>query len=159
LKIDATETLGGGAMHTATLKLPEPKPNRSRPEQHYRKIVDRIEDMALAQPEGPLHVDDLCSTVGVSQRTLRNAFRAVYGTPPYRYLRTLRMREARNALLSAEHPTQTVTDVATRFGFFELGRFSVEYRLAFGECPSVTLRRAAGMSEEPRLAAVAQSLG
>jgi hypothetical protein len=35
-----------------------------------------------------------------------------------------------------------VTEVAVHFGFLELGRFSVEYRRAFGERPSATLRRA-----------------
>jgi AraC-like DNA-binding protein len=33
----------------------------------------------------------------------------------------------------------TVTEIATGFGFLELGRFSVEYRKAFGESPSQTL--------------------
>jgi len=36
----------------------------------------------------------------------------------------------------------TVTEVATALGFVELGRFSVEYRKAFGESPSETLRQA-----------------
>ena len=35
-----------------------------------------------------------------------------------------------------------VTEIATALGFVELGRFSVEYRRAFGESPSETLRRA-----------------
>jgi hypothetical protein len=35
----------------------------------------------------------------------------------------------------------TVTDIATRFGFFELGRFPVRYRQRFDEKPSETLAR------------------
>ena len=35
----------------------------------------------------------------------------------------------------------TVTEIATALGFVELGRFSVEYRKAFGESPSETLRQ------------------
>jgi AraC-like DNA-binding protein len=51
------------------------------------------------------------------------------------------MREARKALLQPDTGGATVTRVAMQFGFFELGRFAVEYRLTFGESPSVTLRR------------------
>jgi AraC-like DNA-binding protein len=36
----------------------------------------------------------------------------------------------------------TVTEIATGFGFVELGRFSVEYRKIFGESPSQTLHQA-----------------
>lgn len=51
-----------------------------------------------------------------------------------------RMHLARRALRRAAGG-ETVTDVATRYGFWQLGRFAVEYRALFGETPSATLRR------------------
>jgi len=54
------------------------------------------------------------------------------------------LTEARRALLLAQDRNVTVTEIATDFGFAELGRFSVEYRAVFGECPSATLRRVCG---------------
>ena len=35
--------------------------------------------------------------------------------------------------MSASNRSMTVTDIALRSGFLELGRFSVEYRQMFGE--------------------------
>jgi len=40
----------------------------------------------------------------------------------------------------------TVTEVAIRFGFGELGRFASEYRAKFGENPSETLDRSRAYS-------------
>jgi AraC-like DNA-binding protein len=51
------------------------------------------------------------------------------------------MHLARRALLRADASAATVTMVATDHGFWELGRFSVEYRGLFGESPSASLRR------------------
>jgi AraC-like DNA-binding protein len=75
----------------------------------------------------------------VSERTLRKAFNEIHGVPPCRRLRMLRLLHARRGLLAADSELTTVTKVATASGFSELGRFSVEYRKAFGESPSQTL--------------------
>ena len=60
---------------------------------------------------------------------------------PVRYLWLRRMHLANRALLRADAASATVTAIATEHGFWELGRFSVEYRSLFGEPPSVTLKR------------------
>jgi len=106
----------------------------------YREIVDRFDGVARANLATLTSLADLCSAAGVSHRTLNRAFRAVRGTTPTRYLHALRLSEARRTLAS-ETVVTSVTEVATRFGFRELGRFAGEYRAAFGESPSETLRR------------------
>jgi transcriptional regulator GlxA family with amidase domain len=113
----------------------------SRKVQRYHGIVRTAEGVARLQPGEILHISIISRYCGVSERTLRNAFFAVCGKTPYRHLREIRMNEARLALQSADPASTTVTAVATRFGFYELGRFSVEYRCAYGESPSETLRR------------------
>jgi transcriptional regulator GlxA family with amidase domain len=63
------------------------------------------------------------------------------GMGPKRYLLLRRMHLARGALRHSAPDAASVTDVATRFGFWQLGRFAVEYQSLFGESPSATLRR------------------
>jgi AraC-like DNA-binding protein len=105
-------------------------------------LVEQAERLALAHLDEPLHVSALCQTLAVSERTLRKAFHKIHGLPPCRRLRMLRLAQARRALLSADSRRITVTEIATCFGFVELGRFSVEYRKMFGESPSQTLHYA-----------------
>jgi transcriptional regulator GlxA family with amidase domain len=106
-----------------------------------RDLVEQAEKLALADLDVPLHISALCRALAVSERTLRKAFHKIHGVPPCRQLRMLRLSQARGALLSADCKFATVTEIATSFGFVELGRFSVEYRKAFGENPSQTLQR------------------
>lgn len=105
-------------------------------------LAEQAERLALAHIDEPLQISALCRTLEVSERTLRKAFRKSSGVPPCRHLRLLRLTQARRALLWADASLVTVTEIATCFGFVELGRFSVEYRKMFGECPSQTLHRA-----------------
>jgi len=110
---------------------------------HYRQIVNCVASLALSSRGEPLLTKDLCKVAGACERTIRNAFHELFETTPHRFIHMLRMGEARKALLSREFLSFSVTQIATHFGFFELGRFAVQYRLIFGECPSVTRRRTA----------------
>jgi AraC-like DNA-binding protein len=111
-----------------------------------RDKSDTRRSQAAARATLDSRVSDLCEALAVSQRTLTRALRAVRHTTPSRHLRALRLSEARKALVSADAAAETVTQVALRFGFRELGRFAVDYRAAFGESPSDTLRRSAAAS-------------
>jgi transcriptional regulator GlxA family with amidase domain len=107
-------------------------------EQHYRELVDHFERIARANLETPARVTDLCRIAEVNRRTLSRAFRAVHGTTPHHYLQALRLGEVKRMLSSGNG---SVTEAAMRFGFRELGRFAMQYRMAFGESPSETKRR------------------
>lgn len=114
------------------------------------RLVQQAEALALASVDEPLHVSALCYIIGVSERTLRKAFHRVHGIPPCRHLRMLRLSHARRALSSADNTLVKVTEIAMSFGFAELGRFSVEYKKAFGESPSQTLYRKPQVRALPR---------
>lgn len=105
------------------------------------ELVEQAERLALANFQTPLDIPTLCRALAVSERTLRKAFQKNRCLPPCRRLRMLRLSGARRGLLSARGGCVTVTEIATSFGFVELGRFSVEYRKMFGESPSETLGR------------------
>jgi transcriptional regulator GlxA family with amidase domain len=92
-------------------------------------------------PEQPLYIPDICNAVRVSDRTLRVCCQEHLGMSPKCYLLLRRMAFARRALRAAMPDAATVTDVVTRYGFWQLGRFAVEYRSLFGETPSATLHR------------------
>lgn len=109
-----------------------------------RKLVERACELALAHPESPPSMAELCRAVGASPRKLTYCFADVLGTSPARYLRALRLNAARAALRRPESGTLGVQDVAARLGFWHFGQFASDYRRLFGERPSQTLRAARG---------------
>jgi AraC-like DNA-binding protein len=105
-------------------------------------VVRRFEDFLAARQYEPAYLAEICAALGVSERTLRTCCHEHLGMGPIRFLWLRRMHLAHRALLRGEPAAgATVTDTATNFGFWELGRFSVEYRALFGETPSASLRR------------------
>ncbi len=87
----------------------------------------------------PIRIYELCSRLGVSERTLQIGFRSCFGCTPKAFITAMRFNRVRRELAGAPAGL-TVSDVATHRGFTELGRFAVEYRRMFGESPSTTLQ-------------------
>jgi AraC family ethanolamine operon transcriptional activator len=106
-------------------------------------LVRRARALVDEHTEQPLTVGALCQALGVSRRRLQQAFVQSLGVGPLHYLRAERMNRAHLDLKRARPGADTVAGVATRWGFWHLGRFSVDYRRMFGVAPSQTLARAA----------------
>lgn len=87
----------------------------------------------------PLAVEDVATAAGVSLRTLQTLFRRELEVTPLDYLRRIRLDRVRAELRGHEPGTVTVGDVAQRWGFTHLGRFSASYAQRFGEYPRSTL--------------------
>jgi transcriptional regulator GlxA family with amidase domain len=104
-------------------------------------VMRRFRRVVEENPEEPLYIPEICKAIRVPGRTLRMCCQEHLGMGPKRYLWFRRLQMARRALREATPDAMTVTDVATRYGFWQLGRFAVEYRSLFGELPSVTLGR------------------
>lgn len=82
---------------------------------------------------------DLRTAAGCSHRTLFHGFRERYGMSPHKYLQTLRLNEVRREL--CHQPSYgKITEVAMKWGFFHLSRFTSQYRRLFGENPSDTVK-------------------
>ena len=108
---------------------------------HRARVMRRLEDILRAKSGETLYMAELCAAVGATYWTLRDCCLEYLGMNPKRYLWMRRMNLARLALWNADLEKTTVTEIATNYGFWELGRFSVAYRSMFGEPPSTALRR------------------
>ncbi len=108
---------------------------------HRARVMRRLEVVLASTPDKPLYMPQLCATVGASYTALRDCCQEYLGMSPKRYLWLRRMHLVRRALRIADVEKTTVTEIATDYGFWELGRFAVAYRSLFGEAPSAALRR------------------
>jgi transcriptional regulator GlxA family with amidase domain len=104
-----------------------------------RAVVDRAEAYVHAHFDARISLSRLCRVTGVSERALRNAFYAIHGVGPKRWMIAERLSRTQMALRASRHAATTVTAIATDHGFYELGRFAAIYKKTFGEAPSETL--------------------
>lgn len=112
-----------------------------------RRVVDRVCERVLSQPDHPPTLLTVCSDIGASPRKLDYCFRDVLGISPAKYLRAVRLNGVRRELKRAAESSVTVHDIAARWGFWHMGAFSAGYKQQFGELPSMTHRR--GKQEPP----------
>lgn len=100
--------------------------------------VRRVEDYIAANWNRPITVEALAAAAGASTRSVFKAFKDARNCSPMAFVKSIRLQHAREML---QHPERATTVVSTAFacGFLNPGHFARDYRLAFGELPSVTL--------------------
>jgi AraC family transcriptional regulator len=103
-----------------------------------QNIMNRLE-IARAhlhnEAERYIALHELAVVAGMSSFQFTRYFSAVFGSPPARYHRSLRLNHARDRLRKGG---ASVTDVAMSSGYSELSAFSSAYRREFGCAPSMT---------------------
>ena len=98
-----------------------------------RRAVAFIDAHAKEAPS----IRQVCVDAGVSWRTMNYAFKEYFGVTPKEYLQTVRLHGVRREL-QAYDGEAVIADIANKWGFWHMGQFAADYRLKFGELPSVT---------------------
>ncbi len=104
-----------------------------------RSQVNMVEEYIEAHWREPLDIAALAALTNTSVRSLFRQFKKSRDYSPMEFLKLTRLRQARQLLLSGED--SSVLSVMLKCGFQNAGHFARDYRRAFGERPSETLRR------------------
>jgi AraC-like DNA-binding protein len=106
-----------------------------------RAAIHTIEAFIEANWEKAVDLDQLARLAGISVRTMFRQFALAGRDSPGQFAKRIRITKAAELLRRPDEKT-TVTGVAFRCGFHNLGRFASEYARLIGEMPSETLKRA-----------------
>jgi AraC-like DNA-binding protein len=121
--------------HKYRERLEQPGPGHAPP-----RVVRHAMDAMHAHPEQPFTTAKLAGAAAVSERWLQQGFQRHTGMSPMAYLRHVRLTRVHDELRHSDPGQVTVAEVAYRWGFGHLGRFSASYQVAYGVSPSQTLR-------------------
>ncbi|OBK11118.1 AraC family transcriptional regulator [Mycobacterium asiaticum] len=86
-------------------------------------------------------VNDVATAVRLTPRAVQYLFRQHLDTTPTEFLRRVRLHHAHQDLISSDRSTNTVSEVAQRWGFAHTGRFAALYRRTYGQSPHTTLQQ------------------
>lgn len=114
---------------------------RAATARRHHHLILACERLVLAQGMMDIDLSEVARQSGYNLRSIERIFRSGVGMTPGRWFANVRLNGALRDLV-APGPDCSVTEVAGRWGFRHLSRFSAQYRHAFGELPSQTLARA-----------------
>ena len=114
-------------------------PSRKKAEQARRLL---LEDLA-----NPLSIADLARRVGMSESSLKRAFRSTFGKSIFAYFQTHRLEQAKTMLA---HGDMNVTEVAFSIGYSNHSHFSRAFKQQFGISPKKCLLRSHAVSSSTR---------
>ena len=113
--------------------------NPAQSEDQRRQIFEELLEWIDANLHQPINLTLLEQRSGYSRRHLQLTFQRRFGCGPIQWILRQRLERARQALL---HPAsdETVTVIASRYGFNNLEVFSRDFKQTFGLRPSDLLR-------------------
>jgi AraC-like DNA-binding protein len=102
--------------------------------------VKAVEEFIEANWDKPIDILTMTSVAKVSARSLFRQFKKDRGYSPADFAKRIRLNHARE-MLEQSGGTASVTQIALKCGFQNPGHFARDFRLAFGELPSESLRK------------------
>jgi transcriptional regulator GlxA family with amidase domain len=105
-------------------------------------VILRAMDFCAEQAAEPISTADIARAAHTGIRSLQRAFRTHLDMAPLEYLRQVRLHRAHEdlAMIARGQAEGTVAEVAMRWGFTHIGRFSGQYRERYGRTPGQALR-------------------
>jgi AraC-like DNA-binding protein len=113
------------------------QPPRSAP-----SAVRKVEEYIEANWDKPIDVEAMAQVANVSARSLFREFKKERGYSPAAFAKQIRLNRAREMLERADEPS--IIQIAYKCGFQNSSHFAKDFKLAFGELPSETLKRLNG---------------
>lgn len=99
-----------------------------------------IRDQIYDHMDGKISIESLAKEHQVSEKTLQNSFKSLFGFTPKLFLRLLKLNHVNHELRMLNATTGKVSNVALKWGFTHMGSFSKYYTELFGDNPSHTLK-------------------
>ncbi len=103
--------------------------------------VQRVADYMREELSRPLTIMECSASVNLSPSRLTHIFKADLGTPPSKYLRTVRMEKAKELL---ESSFLSIKEIMVRVGMSDKSHFTREFKRSYAVTPSQYRARSAG---------------
>ncbi|MFW5489946.1 MAG: helix-turn-helix transcriptional regulator [Desulfovibrio sp.] len=97
-----------------------------------RHKAEQARELLLQDLSNPPTITDLARQVGMSESSLKRAFRTTFGQSIFSYFQTYRLNQAKALLASGE---MNVTEVAFAIGYSNHSHFSRAFKRQFGISP------------------------
>lgn len=104
------------------------------------RTISRAREYIEANLHQPISMNQVSDFAAASVSKLERTFRRELSVTPSQYILARRLHGVNRELGSAICGDLKVSELAMRYGFRHLGRFSAAYRSHFGELPSQTLQ-------------------
>lgn len=95
--------------------------------------IKNIQSLMTSELHENFTVEELSKRFDLPPATLRNVFKAVYGSPIYRYIKSYKMKAAAAMLISDR--SLTIGEISQRLGYDNASKFSAAFKDVMGVTP------------------------